>query len=110
MRTFSFNFCMFAVFSLPLFLDLLTQITALSHPDFIIERSQSDSDTQCHCWNQLAPVLRFPLSVPPGHPCGQVEPFFLSPVSLRERVLGGKQGNPVVGALVWESDNLSTGP
>lgn len=34
MRTFWFNFCMFAVFSLSLSLDLLTQIIALSHPDF----------------------------------------------------------------------------
>lgn len=87
MRTFSFNFCMFAVFSLPLSLDLLTQITALFHPDFIIERSQSDLDSHCHGWNQLALVLRFPLSVPPGHLRGQVEPFFLSPVSLWEQVL-----------------------
>lgn len=77
----------FAVFSFLLSLDLLTQITALSHPDFITERSQSDSETQCHCWNWLALVLTFQVSVPPGHPHGQVMSFFPSPVPLWGRIL-----------------------
>lgn len=51
---------MFAVLCFPLFPDLLTQITALSRPDFITNRSQSDSVTQRHCWNWLALVLTFP--------------------------------------------------
>lgn len=93
-----------------LFLDLLTQITALSHPDFIVERSQSDPETQCHCWNQLGLVLRFLLSVPPRHPHGQVKSFFPGPVSLWKQVLREKLGNPVVEVLIWEPDNLSIGP
>lgn len=80
------SLCVFAVFSL-LSPDLLTQITALSHPDFITERSQSGSETQHYCWNQPASVLRFLFSVPSGHPCGQVMSFFSSPVPLWEQVL-----------------------
>lgn len=95
---------MFAVISLPLSIDLLTQITALSPLDFIIPRSQSDSETRSHCWSPLAPVLVFPLSVPLGTLMDK------SRHSFSVQCHYGKQGNPVVGALLWESGNLRIGP
>lgn len=63
-QCFLIQLVVFAIFSFCC--HLLTQILAVSHPDFISERSQPHSETQCCGWDQLALVLRFLLSVLSG--------------------------------------------
>ena len=84
MRTFSLSVCTFAVFSLPLSLDLLTQITALSCPVCTTERSQWGLETQAIVGTHL---LGFPLPALPGLPRGQVTSLCLSAASLWGQVL-----------------------
>lgn len=109
MRTFSPSFCMFAVFSLPLSLDLLTQITALSCSVCTTERSQWGPETQAIVGIHLLPFSGFHFLRCPGSRVDKSRHSVSAQLHCGDRFLG-KQGNPGVGAPVRESGHPSPGP